>query len=234
MKNGDRWTVRAVHPDGALTAQHLQHRPAGAAARRLRRRAGRARLRHHRARRPRRHRRHHARPADRRRGPAAAVHDATRGRHANHLYLQVVGDGDPHTVIRPELIHPPPPPTSSKQILARDGAARSATTQQRDQHNPAVRLGDAAARYLDALHVAATRPRRTRSSSTQLDAAAEQIAAGLTDEPAWPTLRAHLLLLHADGHDPIRLLHAAAAVRELDSADRPGRRPRPPTPPTRT
>jgi cell wall-associated NlpC family hydrolase len=26
----------------------------------------------------------------------------TRGRHANHLYLQVVGDGDPHSLIRPE------------------------------------------------------------------------------------------------------------------------------------
>ena len=28
----------------------------------------------------------------------------TRGRHANHLYLQVVGDGDPHTLIRPDTI----------------------------------------------------------------------------------------------------------------------------------
>ena len=30
----------------------------------------------------------------------------TRGRHANHLYLQVVSDGDPHTVIRPETVAP--------------------------------------------------------------------------------------------------------------------------------
>jgi len=28
----------------------------------------------------------------------------TRGRHGNHLYLQVVGDGDPHTLIRPDTI----------------------------------------------------------------------------------------------------------------------------------
>jgi ATP-dependent exoDNAse (exonuclease V) alpha subunit len=28
----------------------------------------------------------------------------TRGRHANHLYLQVVGDGDPHRIIRPDTI----------------------------------------------------------------------------------------------------------------------------------
>jgi hypothetical protein len=33
----------------------------------------------------------------------------TRGRAANHLYLQVVGDGDPDTVIRPETITPPHP-----------------------------------------------------------------------------------------------------------------------------
>ena len=26
------------------------------------------------------------------------------GRHANHLYLQVVGGGDPHSLIRPETI----------------------------------------------------------------------------------------------------------------------------------
>ena len=29
----------------------------------------------------------------------------TRGRNANHLYLQVVGDGDPHSLIRPDTIH---------------------------------------------------------------------------------------------------------------------------------
>ena len=32
----------------------------------------------------------------------------TRGRHANHLYLQVVGDGDPHTLIRPDTIRRAP------------------------------------------------------------------------------------------------------------------------------
>ncbi len=30
----------------------------------------------------------------------------TRGRTANHLYLSVVGDGDPHNVIRPDTVHP--------------------------------------------------------------------------------------------------------------------------------
>ena len=33
----------------------------------------------------------------------------TRGRAANHLYLQVVGDGDPHTLIRPDTVAPRTP-----------------------------------------------------------------------------------------------------------------------------
>ena len=60
----------------------------------------------------------------------------TRGRIANHLYLQVVGDGDPHSLIRPETVHPSTATELLEQILARDGAPRSATTLQRDQHRP--------------------------------------------------------------------------------------------------
>jgi hypothetical protein len=41
------------------------------------------------------------------------------GRHANHLYLQVVGDGDPHTLIRPDTIAPRTPTVTLQQILAR-------------------------------------------------------------------------------------------------------------------
>jgi hypothetical protein len=41
----------------------------------------------------------------------------TRGRHANHLYLQVVGDGDPHTVIRADTISPRTPTETLQQII---------------------------------------------------------------------------------------------------------------------
>jgi hypothetical protein len=41
----------------------------------------------------------------------------------------------------------------------------------------------------------------------------------LTDEPAWPTLRGHLLLLAAAGPDPVNELLYAAATRDLTSAD---------------
>jgi ATP-dependent exoDNAse (exonuclease V) alpha subunit len=33
----------------------------------------------------------------------------TRGRAANHLYLEVVSDGDPHTLIRPDTVAPRTP-----------------------------------------------------------------------------------------------------------------------------
>ena len=71
----------------------------------------------------------------------------TRGRHANHVYLQVVGDGDPHTVIRPETIHPQTATDVLEQILAHDDRPTSATTQQRDLLDPAQRLGPVVARY---------------------------------------------------------------------------------------
>ena len=142
----------------------------------------------------------------------------TRGRIANHLYLQVVGDGDPHSLIRPETIHPSTPTEVLEQILARDGAAHSATTLQRDQHDPTIRLAEAAAHYVDALHMAAE-DISGRELVDTLNAAAEQIMPGLTDESAWPTLRAHLLLLAAHGTDPAAQLAAAAGRRELNSAD---------------
>jgi hypothetical protein len=136
----------------------------------------------------------------------------TRGRIANHLYLQVVGDGDPHSLIRPETIHPSTATDLLERILARDDTARSATTLERDQHDPAVRLADAAGRYVDALQVAAE-DLAGREVVEAMYMAAEQMVPGLTDEPAWPTLRAHLLLLAAHGTDPVAQLAAVAGSR---------------------
>src|SRR5215203_5038023 len=108
----------------------------------------------------------------------------TRGRIANHPYLQLVGDGDPHSLIRPETIHPSTPTELLEQILARDGAPRSATTLQRDQHHPAVRLANAAAHYVDALQVAAE-DISGREVVEALNSAAGQMVPGLIEEPAW-------------------------------------------------
>jgi hypothetical protein len=141
----------------------------------------------------------------------------SRGRYANHLYLQVVGDGDPHTVIRPGTISPRTPTETLQQILARDEAPVSATILLRELNNPAARLFQAVQRYTDGLHVAAEQLVGPQTV-TELDQA-DQYIAGLTTEPAWPTLRVHLLALAAEtGEHPLRHMLTAASGRDLSTA----------------
>jgi hypothetical protein len=218
VKNGDRWTVLKVSRSGDLTVRnHRNGRtvrlPAGYVAESVE--LGYATTVHS----------AQGLTADTVHGLVAGEESRqqlytmmTRGRIANHLYLQVVGDGNPHTLIRPETVHPLTATEVLEQILARDDTARSASTLQRDQHNPAARLGDAAPRYVDALHAAAE-DLAGRQVVEALDIAADQIVPGLTGEPAWPTLRAHLLLLAAPGNDPASQLAATASSRELNFAD---------------
>jgi conjugative relaxase-like TrwC/TraI family protein len=141
----------------------------------------------------------------------------TRGRHGNHLYLQVVGDGDPHTVIRPETISPRTPTETLRQILGRDETPVSASTVLGELNDPAARLFQAVRRYTDGLHVAAEQLVGPQTVA-ELDQA-DQYVRGLTDEPAWPTLRAHLLDLAAEtGKHPLRHMLTAAAGRDLRTA----------------
>jgi AAA domain len=141
----------------------------------------------------------------------------TRGRHANHLYLQVVGDGDPHTVIRPDTISPRTPTEILQQILGRDAAPVSASTLLRELNNQAARLFQAVQRYTDGLHVAAEQLVGPQTVA-ELDRVNQYLPA-LTDEPAWPTLRAHLLALAAETEQhPYLHLQTAAAGRELHTA----------------
>jgi hypothetical protein len=142
----------------------------------------------------------------------------TRGRTANHLYLQVVGDGDPHTVIRPKAVAPRTPTESLQQILARDDTPTSASTLLRELSDPAARLYAAVQRYTDGLHAAAEQlvgPQIVQMLNCQAD----QVVPELTSEPSWPTLRAHLLVLAAEtGEHPLLHLQIAAAGRELHTA----------------
>ena len=101
----------------------------------------------------------------------------------NHLYLQTVGDGNPHSLIWPETVRPSTPTDILEHILARDDAARSATTLHHDQHDPAAQLGDAIRRYVDALHAAAEDLAAAQDVAA-LENAAEDALPGLTDEPA--------------------------------------------------
>lgn len=229
VKNGDRWHLLQVYPGGDLSVQHAQN------GRTVRLPAAYVQT-----------------SVDL--GYACTVHTAqgvtadtvhglalgaesrqqlytmlTRGRLANHVYLHVVGDGDPHSVIAPDMIHPRTAVDVLSSVLARDDAPRSATSLLRDQGNPATRLGGATTRYLDSLYVAAEQFCRSQISHRDagrnpvtvmdaLDTTADQLVPGLSHEAAWPALRAHLLLIGAHGEDPVDALRAAAGARELDSA----------------
>jgi hypothetical protein len=141
----------------------------------------------------------------------------TRGRHANHLYLQVVGDGDPHTLIRPDASSPRTPTETLQQIIGRDEAPVSASTLLRGLNDPAARLFQAVQHYTDGLHVAAEQLVGSRTLA-ELDRV-DKYVPGLTTEPAWPTLRAQLLALAAEtGQHPLRHLITAAAGRDLSTA----------------
>jgi conjugative relaxase-like TrwC/TraI family protein len=217
VKNGDRWTITRVGKQGNLTVRHTRSQLT-------------VRL-----------------PSDYVRestglGYATTIHGAqgvsadtmhglltgqesrqqlytmlTRGRHANHLYLQVVGDGDPHSLIRPETSSPRTPTGILQQIIACDEAPVSASTLLRELNDPAARLFQAVQRYTDALHVAAEHLVGPQSVG-ELDQA-DQYIPGVTTEPAWPTLRAQLLALAAEAaQHPLRHLLTAASGRDLHTA----------------
>ncbi|NHC22184.1 relaxase domain-containing protein [Nocardioides sp. IC4_145] len=229
VKNGDRWTVLEIHDGGDLTVRHTQHGrtvrlPADYVARSTE--LGYACTVHT----------AQGVTADTMHGLATGAESRqqlytmmTRGAHANHVYLEVVGDGDPHSVIHPTLVRPLTPTDILESMLARDDTHRSATSLIREQADPATRLGEAAQRYLDSLYVAAEDLLRHEHVGQDangapinvvnaLDNAVETLVPGLSDVAAWPTLRAHLLLLGAAGENPVDALRAAAGDRELESA----------------
>ena len=220
VKNGDRWTITALTGDGGVRALHTRSRlsvllPAEYVADSVEL------------------------------GYSSTVHTAqgvsvdtmhglatgtegrqqlytmlTRGRHANHVYLQVVGDGDPHSVIRPDTVHPLTATDVLEQILARDTAPTSATSLQQQLVDPRVRLGEAVARYSDVLSAAA----EDLAGDLAVRALERQVDHALPGVPwcdAWPALRAHLLLIAADGHDPLAELRRAAAEQPLTGAGDP-------------
>ena len=217
VKNGDRWTVRIVRVDGSLRVQHQTSRRIVTLPRRYV-------------------------DASVELGYACTIHSAqgvsvdtvhgvatgeesrqqlytmlTRGRHANHLWLQTVADGSPGTLIHPDGTHPPTPTDLLERILARNDTARSATTLAREQRDPRMLLGDATHRYLDGLSVAAEQlvgPDTARA----IDQHADTLLPGVADDPAWPALRSHLLLLAAHDADPIDALTTAVRSEELGSA----------------
>jgi conjugative relaxase-like TrwC/TraI family protein len=220
VKNGDRWQVTQVSTDGSLRAQSLRtHREVRLPASHVRDWVdlGYATTIHG----------AQGITADTMHGLATGQESRqelytvlTRGKHSNHLYLQVVGDGDPHSLPTTDAVHLLTAVERLERILGRDELVRSATTLLRDQHDPALLLAPAVARYADAIGVAAEHvlgPDLVRS----LDQKADHIVLWLSEAPAWPTLRADLLGRAADGHDPVDLLRRTVGMGDLDAAHDP-------------
>jgi hypothetical protein len=85
-------------------------------------------------------------------------------------------------MIQPDSLHPRTATELLEQILARDAIPQSATTLHWEQHDPAARLGTAAARYLDALHLAAEHLAAPEMVASR-DRAADSLPNGLTGGP---------------------------------------------------
>ncbi len=217
VKNGDRWNVTTVRPDGGLGVSHVT--------------TGRRTV----------------LPPDYAGehvtlGYASTVHTAqgstadtshlvltgtetrevlyvglTRGRTANHVYAVVAGDGDADRQTQPDVLAPPTAVELLTRVLAREGAERSATTTRRQLAGPARQLADAVARYTDAVQVAAQQ-HLGPDHLIALEVTAEQVLPGLTEAPAWPALRDRLTLLATEGNDPAVALRQAVAQGELQDA----------------
>lgn len=158
VKNGDRWQVEAVRADGGLAVRHLASRL------------------------------HATLPADYvaahvELGYASTVHTAqgittdvvhgivtgaedrqllytmlTRGRVENHAHL-VLGFDETHVLPSPTDDRALTATEVLEGILARDGAAVSATTAQATGASPEAQLHDAVTRYADAVALAASKLR---------------------------------------------------------------------------
>jgi hypothetical protein len=138
----------------------------------------------------------------------------SRGRHANHLYLQVVGDGDPTPSSDPTPSHRAPRPRrcsrsspATKRRYPPAPCCGSSTTQR-----PSCFRRSSATPTVSTWQPSSSSGLRASQSSTKPTSSSP----GLTNEPAWPTLRAHLLTLVAEtGKRPLRHLLTAAAGHDL-------------------
>jgi hypothetical protein len=168
VKNGDRWTVRTVHEDGAVTAVHRDTGrqvplPAQYVAEHVAL------------------------------GYAVTIHAAqgatadtchtvltgtecreqlyvalSRGRDANHLHVALPGAADEHAPIRRDSVIPPTATDLLQRILDHEQTARSATTETRAAAAPSRQLRDAVERYTDSLSRAPVVPEATPAGPAPL------------------------------------------------------------------
>ena len=140
----------------------------------------------------------------------------TRATDENHLYLSTA-EGDPHRLLSPKATHPDTAVDVLTRALARDGAQVSATTAARQAADPAARLAAAADMYYDALGAAAEN-RLGVGARDRLDVIADEVIPALSTREAWPVLRRNLAVLALSGADPHQLLVDALAKGSVDDA----------------
>lgn len=221
VKNGDRWIITQVAPDGGLVVARVGDLPVSVAL-------------------PPRYVAEHVRL-----GYATTIHGAqgvttsvsiavvddrmtrnllyvagTRGTRANHFYVTVTGDGDPHGVIRPEVMSPQSAAEILAGILAREDPNTSAMTELAAVNDPAVLLGEAVARYADGIPTAAESLLGPAGLAAVDEASVKEVPACFA-APSWETLRGHLAVIALDGGDPGLALAKAVAERTLGDAHDP-------------
>lgn len=221
VRNGYRWTVIAVGPEGALTVTRLRPGDRSSATTML----------------PAAYVREHVRL-----GYAMTIDSAqgittdtchvvltggesrnqlyvslTRGKTENHAYVTTAIDGSEASFWTEPGLFPRTAVEVLQRILAHDTTNRSATTELRDALDPHRRLGTAIDTYHDALALAAEHALGAEVLTT-LDARAEQLWPGLTDAPAYPALREILGVIALSGRDPTDALATALSARELSTA----------------
>jgi conjugative relaxase-like TrwC/TraI family protein len=215
VRNGDRWSITHVHPDGALDVANLKTHtqitlPVDYVA------------------------------ASVELGYATTIHAAqgvtadtchglltgsessqvaytmlSRGRIANHAWIQV-SDIDPHTTpAAHSLIAPSTATQVLEAVIGRDEAPVSVTTMRIQADDPVRLLGPAVACYLDALSVAAEHA-VSQTTKDAIDTAGRRL--GLIGADAWPTLRSHLLVVAANDYNPTPILDMAYKLGSLDTA----------------
>jgi conjugative relaxase-like TrwC/TraI family protein len=154
VKNGDRWTIEALRDDGSIMARHLaSRRTVDLPATYVRRHVELG----------------YATTIHLAQGRTAHTchtvltgrenrHDLyvamTRGRHANHVYLDTAAPG-PDDATTPAAIRPPTSIETLEAILARDSDRASATSQHQADLDPATQLHRAADRYTDVVSIVA-------------------------------------------------------------------------------
>ena len=128
----------------------------------------------------------------------------TRATDENHVYL-ATAETDAHRVLTPKATHPDTALEVLQRVLARDGAAVSATTEQRDAKDPFQRLGHATRMYVHAIGALAEH-HLGAAAMAAIDTAADTVHPNLTAAGGWATLRLRLALLAIAGRDPIQRL----------------------------